>query len=58
MLGRVSLERIAVVLLALGSSIALFVKVLNQGAPTLPLKVRQQIVERDRAFLELSLIHI
>jgi hypothetical protein len=52
MLGRVSLERIAVVLLALGSSIALFVKVLNQGAPTLPLKVRQEIVERDRKFLE------
>lgn len=46
------LERFAVVLLALGAGITMFLKVINSGAPALPLKTRQEIVAADRAFLE------
>lgn len=50
--GNFRLERFALVLIALGTGIVTMIRILNTGAPALPLKARQEIVARDRAFLE------
>jgi hypothetical protein len=51
-------ERVALYALAFGFAVTVFLRVLDKGAPVLPmktvvpLKTRLEVVERDRAFLE------